>query len=206
MSGPDPSVVASSFADQGGVAPPPWIPWAMFQSWRKLLFMHWEVPADIIRPLVPKKIDLDDYNGKYFITMIPMYMSNIHIRDYIVPVDLNFPEINFRTYVRVNDVPGVYFFSIDAGNWLASTVARDFYELPYVKMNAEFTNDMGTYTLTSDRPKSRHFNAAIFDGTWTPKGVPSRAKPGERLVLPGGAVLHVLHRASRRGARGSDRA
>ena len=30
-----------------------------------------------------------------------------------------FPELNVRTYVRVNDRPGIYFFSLDAGSALA---------------------------------------------------------------------------------------
>ena len=41
------------------------------------------------------------------------------------------PELNVRTYVRVADKPGVYFFSLDAGNPLAVAAARALFHLPY---------------------------------------------------------------------------
>jgi hypothetical protein len=42
-----------------------------------------------------------------------------------------FPELNVRTYVTYRGKPGVYFFSLDAGSWLAAWVARMTYHLPY---------------------------------------------------------------------------
>ncbi|MFQ5695729.1 MAG: YqjF family protein, partial [Terriglobia bacterium] len=42
-----------------------------------------------------------------------------------------FPELNVRTYVCFEGKPGVFFFSLDAGNRLAVEVARRWYWLPY---------------------------------------------------------------------------
>ena len=42
-----------------------------------------------------------------------------------------FPELNVRTYVRVSDPPGVYFFRPDAGRRLAVSAARALLNLPY---------------------------------------------------------------------------
>jgi uncharacterized protein len=42
-----------------------------------------------------------------------------------------FPELNVRTYVTYGGKPGVYFFSLDAGNRPAVWAARTFYHLPY---------------------------------------------------------------------------
>jgi uncharacterized protein YqjF (DUF2071 family) len=50
-----------------------------------------------------------------------------------------FPELNVRTYVRVADKPGVFFFSLDAGNALAVGAARTLLNLPY--FTAEMTVD-----------------------------------------------------------------
>lgn len=41
------------------------------------------------------------------------------------------PELNVRTYVKVDNKPGVYFFSLDAGTLSAVFAARSFYRLPY---------------------------------------------------------------------------
>src|SRR6476469_2644818 len=42
-----------------------------------------------------------------------------------------FPELNLRTYVNSGGKPGVWFFSLDAGQKLAVRVARRFFHLPY---------------------------------------------------------------------------
>jgi uncharacterized protein YqjF (DUF2071 family) len=54
-----------------------------------------------------------------------------------------FPELNVRTYVTFAGKPGVYFFSLDAGNALAAWAARLSYHLPYfhASMSAERDGD-----------------------------------------------------------------
>jgi uncharacterized protein YqjF (DUF2071 family) len=42
-----------------------------------------------------------------------------------------FPELNVRTYVIRDGKPGVWFFSLEAGNSLAVWLARTFFKLPY---------------------------------------------------------------------------
>jgi uncharacterized protein YqjF (DUF2071 family) len=32
---------------------------AGFQSWRNLLFVHWALPADVVRAMVPGSLELD---------------------------------------------------------------------------------------------------------------------------------------------------
>jgi len=43
----------------------------------------------------------------------------------------SFPELNVRTYIKLNGNSGVYFFSLDAGNSIAVSIARSFFHLPY---------------------------------------------------------------------------
>lgn len=43
-----------------------------------------------------------------------------------------FPELNVRTYVVRDGKPGVWFFSLDAGNRLAVSIARTWFRLPYL--------------------------------------------------------------------------
>ena len=42
-----------------------------------------------------------------------------------------FPELNVRTYVIRDGIPGVWFFSLDAANPVAVWVARAMFHLPY---------------------------------------------------------------------------
>src|SRR5690606_12586680 len=42
-------------------------PWVMFQSWRELLFAHWAVPMDVLRPLVPDALVLEECRGSAWV-------------------------------------------------------------------------------------------------------------------------------------------
>jgi uncharacterized protein len=105
----------------------------MRQSWRELLFLHWPVRPDLLRPLVPPQLDLDLFDGIAYIGLVPFTMTGVR------PIGLpavrgisNFHETNVRTYVhRDGRDPGVWFFSLDAANRLAVHLARTFFHLPY---------------------------------------------------------------------------
>jgi uncharacterized protein len=114
----------------------PWLipnrPWVMKQTWYNLLFAHWEIDPEIIQSLIPKSLTVDTYNGKAWLAVVPFQMSGIRLR-YLpeIPYTSEFPEINVRTYVTYQNKPGVYFFSLDATNYLAVQVAKTFFHLPY---------------------------------------------------------------------------
>ena len=104
----------------------------MMQRWHDLLFAHWALPAEQIRPLVPSQLELDLFQGKAYIAVAPFHMSGIRAR-FLLPVPglSRFPELNVRTYVRYGNIPGVYFFSLDAASLPAVWGARLGYGLPY---------------------------------------------------------------------------
>jgi hypothetical protein len=62
-----------------------------------------------------------------------------------------FPELNVRTYVRIGDKPGVYFFSLDAGNSVAVGVARTLLNLPYYTADMAVTARRGEVHYQSRR-------------------------------------------------------
>lgn len=107
-------------------------PWVMQQVWNDLLFAHWQLPAEVMRPLVPQQLPLDTYEGQCWIGVVPFWMSRVRPRAVpTVPGLSTFPELNVRTYVTVGGKPGVYFFSLDARSHLAVWGARALYHLPY---------------------------------------------------------------------------
>jgi len=127
--------------------PLPARPWMMYQRWHDLLFAHWALPAERVRPLVPRELDLDLFEGKAWIGVIPFWMSHVRFRGLPpIPSATTFPELNVRTYVRCPqqaDQPGVYFFSLDAASLLAVLGARAGFGLPYfwADMHAELKTD-----------------------------------------------------------------
>ena len=103
------------------VAHRPWAmpprPWVMTQTWLNLLFAHWPMDPRALRSKVPSAFELDVIDGDAWIGVVPFYMTNVTARGLpSVPKVSEFPELNVRTYVRVGDRPGVYFFSLDAGS------------------------------------------------------------------------------------------
>lgn len=112
--------------------PMPDRPWAMTQTWHDVLFAHWPVDVEELRGSVPPEFPLDLFDGKAWIGIVPFHMTNVAPRGLpSLPWLSAFPELNVRTYVRVEDRPGIYFFSLDAGSVLAVHVARTVLNLPY---------------------------------------------------------------------------
>jgi uncharacterized protein len=106
--------------------------WALFMSWHDLLFMHWPVPEETLRPLVPPALTLDTFDGSAWLSVTPFSMSGVRPRSLpSVPPLSNFPELNLRTYATVGERPGIWFFSLDAGNRVAVRLARATFHLPY---------------------------------------------------------------------------
>ena len=105
----------------------------MRQKWRDLLFVHWPVSVDVLRPLVPAELELDLFDGTAYVGLVPFTMTGVR------PVGLpavaglsTFHETNVRTYVRLADRdPGVWFFSLEAANAIAVHLARRLFHLPY---------------------------------------------------------------------------
>jgi uncharacterized protein YqjF (DUF2071 family) len=109
------------------------MPVAGYQSWRHVLFLHWPVPADQLRPLVPEPLQIDQFEGTAFIGLVPFVVHALRPIGFPPRLGLRFLETNVRTYVHVNGRDhGVYFFSLDAASLLAVIGARVGTGLPYV--------------------------------------------------------------------------
>ena len=122
--------------------PMPLGPWIMTQTWNDLLFAHWPVDAGALRALVPASFDLDVFEGSGWVGVVPFHMTNVAPRLMpALPWVSAFPELNVRTYVRVADKPGVYFFSLDAGNPVAVGAARTLLNLPYLTADMRVVPD-----------------------------------------------------------------
>src|SRR5579871_2480588 len=97
----------------------------MAMQWHDLLFMHWPVPVDQLRPLIPPALAIETFDGMAWLGLVPFRMSGVRPRFVpALPWLSAFPELNVRTYVTSAGKPGVWFFSLDAANPLAVHGAR----------------------------------------------------------------------------------
>jgi uncharacterized protein YqjF (DUF2071 family) len=105
----------------------------MYQQWSDLLFLHWEMGVDTIASTLPPGLHPDTHEGKAYLGIVPFFMKNIRPA-YLpaVPGISNFLEVNLRTYVYDRQGrPGVWFYSLDANQWLAVLLGRKWFNLPY---------------------------------------------------------------------------
>jgi hypothetical protein len=80
-----------------------------------------------------------------------------------------FPELNLRTYVTAGGKPGVWFFSLDAGQKLAVRVARRFFHLPYFDAKFEIQK-AGELVDYSGVRTHRSAPSATFAARYRPVG------------------------------------
>ena len=137
----------------------------MVQTWHDLLFAHWTLSPEQIRPLVPPQLELDLHAGKAYVAITPFHMSGIRAR-FLPPLPglSHFPELNVRTYVRYNNIPGVFFFSLDAGSRLAVKAARLSYGLPYLhaQMSVSIGEKIGYVTRRLEPPQPAEFRGRYW--------------------------------------------
>lgn len=150
----------------------------MHQNWGKLLFMHWRIDEELLRPLIPPQLDIDTFDGSAWIGVIPFTMWGIRA-SFLPPIPGTsaFHELNVRTYVYRDGVPSVWFFSLDAANRLAVWGARTFYHLPYFNARMSLEQTGKTIRYSSSR-QDRRGEQAVLQATWDIDEALPQASPG----------------------------
>lgn len=156
-------------------------PWVMKQVWNKLLLAHWPVRQEELLPSIPEGLELDLWEGKAWLSLIPFYITGLRVRGTPpLPWLSRFAELNVRTYVTCGGKPGIFFFSLDAERRVAVETAR-LLHLPYMyaRMSVGRENDWITYR--SER-RDKRGQSAVFEALYRPVAVDKfNALPGTLL-------------------------
>jgi uncharacterized protein YqjF (DUF2071 family) len=172
----------------------------MRQDWHHLLFLHWPVPLDRLRPLLPASLELDLYDGVAYVGLTPFTMTGVRPSCLPpIPFVSHFHETNLRTYVHVGGRdPGVWFFSLDASGALAVVAARALLGLPYylARIDMDFdrsANDPAIdYRLKRRRPR---IPSATCSVRYAPVGPARHAEVGSlEYFLAERYILYTTHR------------
>lgn len=164
----------------------------MYQQWEHLLFLHWSYDPPTIQRTLPQGLSVDTFEGKAYLGIVPFFMRAVRPRLLPrLPGISDFLELNVRTYVYdERGLPGVWFYSLDANQWLAVRAARRFFCLPYFdsKMLAEKSQATGEIRYLSHRRGAEDRLSSCFQ--YRPRGETRFASPGtleffliERYVL-----------------------
>ncbi|MDY3339557.1 DUF2071 domain-containing protein [Riemerella anatipestifer] len=131
--------------------------WIYYQEWNRALFLHWIIPFELLRELVPSNLNIDTFDGKCYISLVAFTMEKIRPR-FLPSIKCisNFDEINLRTYVDNNNKKGVYFLNIEAGKTLSVFIAKAISGLPYEKAKI---NRMDKFYKSENPQKGFNLNA-----------------------------------------------
>ncbi len=171
--------------------------WLMAQTWETLLFAHWQVPLEKLRPHLPAALEVDTYEGAAYLGITPFRIVNLRLRGLPpLPRVSSFLELNCRAYVsHGGERPGIWFFSLDASSRFAVAAARRTYKLPYFHARMEGLPRYRSARIDAERPH-------VWEATYRPVGRTFNAEPGslehfltERYCLYTTDEAGVLHRA-----------
>ena len=147
----------------------------MRMRWEQLLFAHWPISPDQLRPLIPKELDLDLREKTAWLGIVPFTMADVSPRLVPhIPTIADFHELNVRSYVSYRGKPGVWFFSLDAASRLAVRVARKAFHLPYFDARMKLEQKGSEVHYESARVGAPN----QFSARYGPVGPVWRAQPG----------------------------
>jgi uncharacterized protein YqjF (DUF2071 family) len=165
--------------------------WLIAQRWEQLLFAHWAVGPDELRRLLPRGVEPDVHDGAAWLSIVAFLM--VGTRPPAATACWRglgaIPELNVRTYVRVANVPGVWFLSLDTSSPLFVAIGRALYGLRY---------RLARMTALGDRDVVHYLSAAAgaaFAATYAPTGPPTPAGAGslEHFLVERYRLFSVRH-------------
>lgn len=146
-------------------------------SWTDGLFLHWPFEPERVRPHVPGPLELDTFDGRAWVSLLPFVLSRAGLRFSPAFARLTFPELNVRTYVRFDGTPGLYFLSIDVGHPVVPIVVGEGTRLPCYRA-AVAVRDCSTGRNFRSTRRAGDDPRARLDVTYRPDGDSFRADRG----------------------------
>jgi uncharacterized protein YqjF (DUF2071 family) len=150
----------------------------MKQTWRDLLFLHWAVDPDAVARTLPRGLAVDTFDGRAWVGIVPLFMRDVRapLLPSVGPLS-NFHELNLRTYAYDEAAtPGVWFYSLDADQWLAVETASRVFRLPYRHAAMQSSVAGEEISFTSLRRGEPPSHRASF--RWRGRGGAGLAEPG----------------------------
>lgn len=116
--------------------------------------LSYEIDSAVLRPLVPRGVELDTWDGRYLVSVVGFQFLDTRLLGVPVPFHRNFDEINLRFYVRRRADEGwrrgVVFVKEIVPRWPLAAVARVAYGEKYVARPMRHRIDLHDDSVTPD--------------------------------------------------------
>ncbi len=111
-------------------------------EWKSLIMVNYMVPESLLKPYLPKGVEIDEYNGNCYVSLVAFHFLNTKVKGIAFPFHKNFEEVNLRFYVKYKEdneyKRGVVFISEIVPKrmivWVARIIYREKYS--YAPMNS----------------------------------------------------------------------
>lgn len=103
-------------------------------EWRYVAMLNWEIDPSLLAPHVPYGTELDELDGRTFVSLVGFRFLNTRVLGMSIPFHRDFDEVNLRFYVRRREAGlrrGVVFIREIVPRWAIATVARLAYSENY---------------------------------------------------------------------------
>lgn len=131
------------------------------QSWLDVLFLHWRIPADRLRSHIPAPLEIASHDGSAWVSAV---LFRLLVRPRwlpFLPGLSGMVEVNLRTYVSLNDMPGIWFLSVHGDNRWAIRLARLLTPMPYELAAMRYERDGNRFHFDSSGPTPTDFRLAL---------------------------------------------
>jgi uncharacterized protein YqjF (DUF2071 family) len=155
--------------------PLPDAPWTQAQSREDVLFVHWRVGLDDLARVLPPGLPLDTHDGDAWLGLVAFRLTNVRLRGLPPLPSLGFRQVDIRTYVTLDDRPGIWLCSVDASSRVLAEAAKRAHRLPAYAADITTSTDTGpsaggSYEL--DR------GGLVFSVGFRPRGDAFAPEPG----------------------------
>ena len=110
---------------------------------RDMLFINWAVAPALLRKLIDARLELETRTGSdghelAFVSAVCFHVTDL--RSGVMPLpNLNFEQVNFRAYVKADDVPAVCFLEMKVNSRMI-TALTSFLSVPVHYEDIEITS------------------------------------------------------------------
>jgi uncharacterized protein len=158
------------------------------QTWKNRIALHWPIPGELLRPLLPPALTPALLDGHCRVTLSAFDVAEVSAPSLPLPKLPPFSQVEVRTYAQdASGTIGVWYLALAASSLAAATAARAGFGLDYRTAAISIESDGGeeplvTVEARADRPDPVACTLAIRGAAGT--AIPPPGTLEQLLLLP----------------------
>jgi hypothetical protein len=162
-------------------------------EWRYLVFLNYVVEQTLLTPCLPEGVELDEFNGKLYLSLVGLLTRNMQIGGVDDPFHGEFEQVNLRFYAKRRSDEGldhgVVFIREIVPDVLQATAARAIYGERFVAMPMRHR-----ISIATDDPRATFEYGFEYEDGWN--SVKAVSQGQLRSMQTGSKEEFIAHRLS----------